>query len=121
MKKPFIKVVALVLALVLSFGAIPMVASAEETTAVPAAICTHPHLFENYYFEYINYGDTEYHKHVEVATYLCAVCGYSAEEIVCTTYEKHIVETWTLWGYNDTVVVYRGECKYCGQQLLLAM
>ena len=121
MKKTFVKAVAMLLTLVIAFGAMPMVASAEEVTAVPAAVCPHTYYFDGHTVKYTQCGDSNYHRRQEVDTHQCASCGYYKEEIVSTTYEQHIVENWTLWGYNDNVAVYRGECKYCGQQFLLAM
>lgn len=122
MKKSVVKLMATCLAFILLISVAPTsVFAAEETISPQAFKCTHPGYYVTITGRSESCGSSEYHNSYEIELSTCVSCGASFETIVSVTKEAHIVENWNLISYDDDYFYYEGECKYCGDELVLIL
>ncbi len=111
MKKNVRKMVAVLLAVVLTLGALPVVAMAEEADTRAVPMCTHLYAFVHANTYYVPSSDTQ-HIFREMSVYMCSLCDAEFEEIY-DIYEDHV---WVKDGHVGTQ--FRSTCSSCGYSVV---
>lgn len=121
MKKPIAKLLATCLVFILLVSVAPISAFAATDAQSAKVACTHPLCYAAMSGRYESCGSAEYHNYYEIELSICGSCGMSFETILSVSQEAHIVEVWNLISYNENYFFYEGECKYCGEELVLTL
>lgn len=108
MKKNVRKMVAVLLAMVLTLGALPVVAMAEEADTRAVPICSHEYTLAHYNAYYTQLSDTQ-HTYHEISVYVCLLCDAEYEE----TYEVDESHAWVFIGH--TWSGFRYQCRQCDE------
>ena len=128
MKKTVVRLLSLLLAIVLSVCALPLMAFATEADthdhgaccgeneAVALGICKH--VFQITISSRSEPYNVTHHKSYETEIKTCSLCGYTIRNDVGSYVLKpHTVQKWVLVSQTETQRVYEGRCIYCGQIL----
>lgn len=108
MKKNVRKMVAVLLAMVLTLGALPVVAMAEEADTRAVPICEHLYTIVNDYITTERTATTHTIQYNEI--YTCTKCGYSYRVEPDPVTRDH---EWVYMGLSATGL-YWHECMVCG-------
>ena len=116
MKKTVVRLVSLLLAIVLSVCALPLMAFATEADTHDHGVCCGEnevvalgickHLFHMTLSSRSEPSDKTHHKTYEVELYTCSLCGYTTEK-----------DTGSWWMEPHTLIPYNQiqKCLYCGE------